>query len=585
MKTKKLKKIIATLLAMFTLVILSNAQTTSLIWQKHYTGNSLNDYAADVHNGGDLRIYVCGTKGTNSGDALTISYNTAGTINTGWPKTYNGSSNGADYATAVTSYGSGTTTAIYVAGSATMTGNSQDALLIKYTQSGTQSWVVTWENPVAGVQQDIANCVKCDGSGNVYICGRTSSLGGDMFVAKYNSSGTVQWGPIVYNSSASNDDSPQFMEINGSYLYITSVRSISGTNHDAVLQKIDMSNGNISWTAVYDGGITSDIDETYWLDFDNAGNIYTVGTTQTSTSANSQDALILKYNSSGTPQCTTTWNSSNNYDDMLASIDIYYPVDAPMVYVTGYTEVNPTNNDADYLTMKFDGTACTSPVWTITLDGSGTGCPTANDDYGYMIMVSGPTAKIYVTGRTFETNQSLNATTVCYTDNGSTASEDYRHSYDRNSTDNGPGNSNTKYPLELGWDGCHGWDVIYVTGYTCETSVAPWDATTLQYAATGNCTEGSEGRMMGGTNLQAEAIIYPNPFAEKATFKFGTGETVYADAEFIVYDIMGKEVKRIEDINTYEFEIDMTDFDNGFYFYKFVQAETILATGKFIIKN
>ncbi|HKZ67708.1 MAG TPA: T9SS type A sorting domain-containing protein [Chitinophagaceae bacterium] len=68
-------------------------------------------------------------------------------------------------------------------------------------------------------------------------------------------------------------------------------------------------------------------------------------------------------------------------------------------------------------------------------------------------------------------------------------------------------------------------------------------------------------------------------------FKFGTGETVYANAAFIIYDLTGREVKRIENINTYEFEIDMTGFDNGFYFYKFVQSETILASGKFMIQN
>ncbi|HEY6161250.1 MAG TPA: hypothetical protein VI112_08505, partial [Bacteroidia bacterium] len=44
-----------------------NAQ--SLIWANHYTGNSLSDGSDDIHLGGDGYIYMCGSKGTNSGDA------------------------------------------------------------------------------------------------------------------------------------------------------------------------------------------------------------------------------------------------------------------------------------------------------------------------------------------------------------------------------------------------------------------------------------------------------------------------------------------------------------------------------------
>lgn len=225
----------------------------------------------------------------------------------------------------------------------------------------------------------------------------------------------------------------------------------------------------------------------------------------------------------------------------------------------------------------------------ITLDGAGSGCPTANDDAGYMIMVSPNTSKIYVTGSTYETSVSLNATTVCYSDNGSTVSEDYRHTFDRNSTDNGPRGSATKYPLELSYDGCHGWDFIYVTGYSLESSSGPWDATTLEYGLTGNCTEGpgTGDRTMGSANSQVifEPVVYPNPFSGKAMFALGISDTPLENAVYIIYDLTGKEAKRIENITASEFEIDMSGFDDGLYFYKFVQVENIIASGKFIIRN
>lgn len=349
MKTQNLKAIIAAIVAVIGFAVNAKSQTTSLIWQKHYTGNSDYENAKDIHYGGDSRIYVCGMK-TNS-NPLIISYKTDGTQN--WATTY--STNGGAFH-AVTSYGSGSSIAIYAVGM--VNSNGGDMLLVKYNQSGTQQWAATWNN--TGGTQEIANSVSVDASGNVYVSGRTSNNGGDIFVRKYNSSGSVSWG-ITYNSSGSQDDSPQYMTYNSSYVYVTSIRTISASNHDAVLQKIDASNGNISWTSAWDGGIANDIDETYWLDLDGQGSIYTVGTNQTSSN---YDALILKYNSSGTLQCANTWNSSNNYDDVLASVDVVFPADNPVVYVTGYTQGNPTSNDADYLTMKFDGTACTSPVWT-----------------------------------------------------------------------------------------------------------------------------------------------------------------------------------------------------------------------------
>jgi hypothetical protein len=548
----------------------SAAYSQSLIWAKHYLAGSNPDQGEDVHLGGDGRIYVAGYLGSTQFDAMLISYTSGGAQN--WVASYAGTAASGDNFRAVTSTGTGSSIAIYAAGFATNTSAGKDMLLVKYNQSGTQQWAATWHNS----PDDQANCIATDGSGNIYVCGRSyNGINGDLFVRKYNSSGTLQWG-MTYNSSGNQDDAPQFMKIADPYIYITSIRKISSTDHDAVLQKIDQSNGSIVWTSVYDGGLTDDIDETYSIDlFSNrmGTSIYTVGKTQTA--SNGADALLLEYNASGTLVCTSTWNSSYNLDDVLGSIDVYAPLDVPEIYVTGYTQVNTANNDADYLTMKF---GCSGPTWVSTYDGAGSGCPTANDDYAYQLMVSPGTGYVYVTGRTYEPNVSLNATTVKY--DPDTGSKLWAATYDRNSNDNTPLG---KYPLELEYDACHNSDYIYVTGYSRE-STGDRDATTLKYGLTGACANRLAAPGTNGTNgTNGAGLVYPNPFSNSAVFKCNSEEIV--NASFMIYDLTGREVKRMDNISVNEFEIDSKDMTAGIYFYRFMQEEEIISSGKFVIEK
>ena len=73
---------------------------------------------------------------------------------------------------------------------------SDDLFVVKYNSSGTKQW--TKQLGTSG--RDNAYGVATDSSGNVYVAGNTSggldgntSAGGDdLFVVKYNSSGTKQ---------------------------------------------------------------------------------------------------------------------------------------------------------------------------------------------------------------------------------------------------------------------------------------------------------------------------------------------------------------------------------------------------------
>ena len=73
----------------------------------------------------------------------------------------------------------------------------EDLFVVKYNSSGTKQWT----NQLGSSSRDSANDIATDSSGNIYVTGttyweldgNTSAGKADLFVVKYNSSGTKQW--------------------------------------------------------------------------------------------------------------------------------------------------------------------------------------------------------------------------------------------------------------------------------------------------------------------------------------------------------------------------------------------------------
>lgn len=74
--------------------------------------------------------------------------------------------------------------------------------------------------------------------------------------------------------------------------------------------------------------------------------------------------------------------------------------------------------------------------------------------------------------------------------------------------------------------------------------------------------------------------VYPNPFSDAATFELATTET-FGQLEFILYDVTGREVKRIN-FSGNRFELQRTDLTNGMYIYRIESNGSLLTTGKLI---
>ncbi|MCH8904551.1 MAG: T9SS type A sorting domain-containing protein, partial [Bacteroidetes bacterium] len=91
-----------------------------------------------------------------------------------------------------------------------------------------------------------------------------------------------------------------------------------------------------------------------------------------------------------------------------------------------------------------------------------------------------------------------------------------------------------------------------------------------------------------GLNYRSDknlARIYPNPFSSSTTFNFSTA-LFNSGAPFSVaiYDLFGRQVKKVENINSEIIVIQRDDLRSGMYFYKLLNQFGVLANGKLIIQ-
>ncbi len=310
-------------------------------------GSSSRDSANDVATDSSGNIYVTGTTyweldgNTSAGkaDLFVVKYNSSGTKL--WTK-QNGTDR-YDEARGVATDSSGN---VYVTGytEGGLDGNTNagkaDLFVVKYNSSGTKQWA----NQLGTWDTDFANGVATDSSGNVYVTGstyrsldgNTSAGNADLFVVKYNSSGTKQWTKQL--GSSSDDYANDVVTDSSGNAYVTGTTyggldgNTSAGNSDLFAVKYN-SSGTKQWTKQLG---TSSTDTANGVATDSSGNVYVAGGTygglDGNTSAGVNDLFIVKYNSSGIKQWTNQLGSSSrDYDYGVA------PYSSRNIYVSGDT--------------------------------------------------------------------------------------------------------------------------------------------------------------------------------------------------------------------------------------------------------
>jgi len=177
---------------------------------------------------------------------------------------------------------------------------ADDILVQGYNYSNGQ---VQWQFKVAkGSSYQIATAIKCDSSGNAYLCYYEGSSGSaSIIVVKINSTGTVQW------------------------------QTKLSTTYGCYVKK---------------------------LDIDSSGNIYLVGEVKQISINGKSDGLIIKYNSSGVIQYQRIFVAVEDCIFFGIKVDAV----KNLMYVTGWITLN-SSFKVSFLELPLDGSLTGSYVF------------------------------------------------------------------------------------------------------------------------------------------------------------------------------------------------------------------------------
>ena len=259
---------------------------------------------------------------------------------TGWERRYNGTGNSNDVATAIAVDGSGN---VIVSGSSEGgLNNHSDYLTLKYNPSGDTVWLRRYNDPTNGYDTTIAMIV--DNSGNIYVTGYTCgnpTTKCDYLTLKYLPNGELSWAR-KYNGTGNDDDKAQAIDLDGSgNLYVTGYSS-NGINADCVTIKY-FPDGDTAWVKRFSlPGNTHEL--AFSLAVDNPGNYCLTGVT---VDGSQLDYLTVKCYTNGT--CVSkTYNGPGNGMDVASDLAVD---DSGYIYVTGFS--TGIGTDVDFATIKY----------------------------------------------------------------------------------------------------------------------------------------------------------------------------------------------------------------------------------------
>lgn len=239
--------------------------------------------------------------------------------------------------------------------STTLTGGGSNLFFVKYDASGN----LVWAKSGTSSSMCSTNAMKCDAGGNIYATGKISQNitfgpntytrqgGDDMYTAKFNSNGDVQW-----------------FQLEGKTLAASTT-----TNN------LDCGNG---------------------IDVDNSGNVYVAGSLiDTFISASMfQSAAIVKYNNAGVKQWLYKFGNNNGTDVFnnlsLDAAGNPYVVGTYAGALTIGTSLLPVASDADIMIAKFNASGnCIGAIGIGTGNGNDAGNAIDIDPNGSSIALVG----------------------------------------------------------------------------------------------------------------------------------------------------------------------------------------------------
>lgn len=244
---------------------------------------------------------------------------------------------------------------IYVVGATESVGaGGQDVLVAKYSSSG----VLQWQRVLGGANGDSGSGISVSSSGDVYVTGFVNSGGTKALLAKYNTSGVLQWQRLLGGGVGVGEYGLGVCVTGGGDVYVTGGSYSIVTNGDLLLAKYNAS-GVLQWQKTIGGGGT---DTGYGIAEDGSGAIYVVGQSGSLGTGN-LDVYLTKFNSSGGLLWQRSVGGSPSDSGRQVSVD-----GAGNVYICGLTSSAGAGGD-DLLLAKYNTSG--TLLWQQVLGGAG----------------------------------------------------------------------------------------------------------------------------------------------------------------------------------------------------------------------
>lgn len=274
---------------------------------------------------------------------------------------------------------------IYIVGQTESAGaGSVAAFIAKYNAQGT----IQWQRALGISGAQYGWNIKVDRStGDAYIAGYGGGAAGlgsdDVFFAKYNTGGTIQW---QKGWGGSNVDQEGNLTLDGSgNLYVCAYTQSDGpSNLNWMFGKFSASTGNLTWHRILG---TTGIDRSYSIDVDTSGDVYICGY------GGANLAVLAKYNSSGTIQWQVSLSGAGR--DYFRDVKVDGNGD---ICVAGFFETGSGTNDYSAVVAKYDNSG--TLLWQRKLGGVLSGGIT-----GFYSLDIDSSNNIYAIGSTFEEGQ------------------------------------------------------------------------------------------------------------------------------------------------------------------------------------
>jgi uncharacterized delta-60 repeat protein len=225
---------------------------------------------------------------------------------------------------------------VYVGGSS-ISGGVNGAQIAKYNSSGT----LQWQQRLSASNEVICTGVALDSSANVYLSGYYNAggaTGNEILIIKYDTGGTLQWQRRL-GGSADQIGNAVAVDSSGN-VYVCGYAV--GATIALIVAKYNTS-GTIQWQRSLDG---SGSEQGNSIAVDSSGNVYVCGRNTTGSNA----FLIAKYNTSGTIQWQRILSGGDAYG-MGIAVD-----GSNNFYICGYSDQRSGNNDFLFAKLPTDGT-------------------------------------------------------------------------------------------------------------------------------------------------------------------------------------------------------------------------------------